>query len=141
MADRKQNQRADDIREAATGQDGRKNTSLQHNSTAKSTPFASRKRITTASALSFSETFAVLDEATELPPFGFNIAILEQRLERRLGFEVTKVRNKVIFKTFILNFYGRCTPWNMVSLTHPFLTSPNYIYPRTPPVFISRSQQ
>lgn len=102
MADRKQNQRADDLREAAIGQDGRKNTSLKPNSTAKSTPFASRKRITTAAELSFSETLAVMDEATELPPFGFNIAILEQRLERRLGFEVTKVRYMV---TSHLNFY------------------------------------
>lgn len=90
-----QNQRTGDLREAALGLDGRKNTSLQPNSTAKSTPLASRKRITTAAGLSFSETLAVMDEATELPPFGFNIAILEQRLERRLGFEVTKVRYKV----------------------------------------------
>lgn len=51
-----------------------------------------RKRVTKASDLTLEEQLAVLNEATELPPFGFNIAGLEQRLERRLGFEVTQVR-------------------------------------------------
>lgn len=50
------------------------------------------KRIVTAAELGLAEHLAVLDEATELPPFGFNIAGLEQRLERRLGLEITPVR-------------------------------------------------
>lgn len=50
------------------------------------------KRIATASELGLAQHLAVLDEATELPPFGFNIAGLEQRLERRLGLEITPVR-------------------------------------------------
>lgn len=50
------------------------------------------KRIATAAELGLAEHLAVLDEATELPPFGFNIAGLEQRLERRLGLEITPVR-------------------------------------------------
>lgn len=55
------------------------------------------KRITTASELGLAQHLAVLDEATELPPFGFNIAGLEQRLERRLGLEITPVRCGVVF--------------------------------------------
>lgn len=50
------------------------------------------RRIATAAELGLAEHLAVLDEATELPPFGFNIAGLEQRLERRLGLEITPVR-------------------------------------------------
>lgn len=50
-----------------------------------------KKQVTDASDLTLEQQLAVLDEATELPPFGFNIAGLEQRLERRLGFEITQV--------------------------------------------------
>ncbi|CAM9906211.1 unnamed protein product [Discosporangium mesarthrocarpum] len=32
----------------------------------------------------------VMEEATEVPPFGFHVAFLEQRLKRRLGFEVSQ---------------------------------------------------
>lgn len=52
---------------------------------------AKSRRVTRAADLSLAEHLAVLDESTELPPFGFNIAGLEQRLERRLGFEVSLV--------------------------------------------------
>lgn len=50
-----------------------------------------KRVVTTASELSLAEHLAVLDEATELPPFGFNIAGLEQRLGRRLGFDINQV--------------------------------------------------
>lgn len=59
------------------------------------------KRVTTASELSLAEHLAVLDEATELPPFGFNIAGLEQRLERRLGFGITQVRHVLVLPTLL----------------------------------------
>lgn len=47
--------------------------------------------VTNAADLTLNQQLAVLDEATELPPFGFNIAGLEKRLQRRLGFEITQV--------------------------------------------------
>lgn len=63
------------------------------------------KRIAMAAELGLAEHLAVLDEATELPPFGFNIAGLEQRLERRLGLEITPVR------CLLLCFFHRsCRP-------------------------------
>lgn len=49
-------------------------------------------RITDASCLTLQQHLDVLDEATELPPFGLNIAGLEQRLKRRLGLEISQVR-------------------------------------------------
>lgn len=48
-------------------------------------------RITDAFNLSLPQQLVILDEATELPPFGFNIAGLEQRLKRRLGLEIGQV--------------------------------------------------
>lgn len=48
-------------------------------------------RITDVFHLSLPQQLVVLDEATELPPFGFNIAGLEQRLKRRLGLEIAQV--------------------------------------------------
>lgn len=54
----------------------------------------SKKRpmvVTKASQLTLAENLAVLAEATELPPFGFNIAGLAKRLKRRLGFEIAQV--------------------------------------------------
>lgn len=53
-------------------------------------------RPTKANELSLAEHLAVLDEATELPPFGFNIAGLERRLERRLGFAITQVMRLMV---------------------------------------------
>lgn len=52
-----------------------------------------KRRITDAFELPPAAKMAVLDEATELPPFGFNIAVLEQRLKRRLGLEIAQVRS------------------------------------------------
>lgn len=63
------------------------------------------KRIATAAELGLAEHLAVLDEATELPPFGFNIAGLEQRLERRLGLEITPVRCLLL-----CSFHRSCRP-------------------------------
>lgn len=61
------------------------------------------KRVTQASELSLAEHLAVLDEATELPPFGFNIAGLEQRLERRLGFEISQVWLACLSRVYLLH--------------------------------------
>lgn len=80
MTERRQPPRA---RKGTTGGD------ITGNEQTNSSP---RKRVTKASDLTLEEQLAVLNEATELPPFGFNIAGLEQRLERRLGFEITQVR-------------------------------------------------
>lgn len=52
-----------------------------------------KRRVTDASELPPAAKMAVLDEATELPPFGFNVAVLEQRLKRRLGLEIAQVRS------------------------------------------------
>ncbi|CAN0483657.1 unnamed protein product, partial [Ectocarpus sp. 12 AP-2014] len=49
-----------------------------------------KRRVIDACELPPAAKMAVLDEATELPPFGFNIAVLEQRLKRRLGLEIAQ---------------------------------------------------
>lgn len=58
-------------------------------------------RITDASCLSLKQTLEVLDEATELPPFGLNLPGLEQRLKRRLGLEISQVRRLVSLPVLI----------------------------------------
>lgn len=88
-------QRRDSVNAAATaaaaatesGDSGAKKSISSRTSSAQ----ALRNRITEASQLSLSDHMVVLDEATELPPFGFNIAGLEQRLKRRLGLEIAQV--------------------------------------------------
>ncbi|CAM9891308.1 unnamed protein product [Choristocarpus tenellus] len=47
-------------------------------------------RISKASDLSPSQQLIVMEEATEVPPFGFHFACLEQRLERRLGCKIAQ---------------------------------------------------
>lgn len=59
--------------------------------TAAGKAFGGTTRITHADCLSLAQQLDVLDAATELPPFGFNIAGLEQRLKRRLGLEISQV--------------------------------------------------
>lgn len=73
------------------------NTPLKQNqeasaASADSGSSAAARVLTNAADLTLDQQLAVLDEATELPPFGFNIAGLERRLQRRLGFEITQVR-------------------------------------------------
>ena len=91
MADRHHHPRTDRKGSTACREGASSSTVTAITTTSTASPFASTKRITTAAELSLPETLAVMDEATELPPFGFNIGILEQRLKQRLGFEVTKV--------------------------------------------------
>lgn len=59
--------------------------------------------VTNASDLTLEQQLAVLDEATELPPFGFNIAGLEKRLQRRLGFEITQVNVLAVLVMYVFD--------------------------------------
>lgn len=83
----------------------------------------SRNRITDAGQLSLSDHMVVLDEAIELPPFGFNVAGLEQRLKRRLGLEIAQVGPREIRRrhwratNFILKKYR--DPININPPLHP----------------------
>ena len=81
----------------------------EHQQMAESTPSIARKtsaasqgagqngvvcgtaRITDAQCLSLAQQLVLLDEATELPPFGMCMSGLQQRLKQRLGIEIAEV--------------------------------------------------
>lgn len=60
-------------------------------------------RITDALCLSLAQQLVILDESTELPPFGMCMAGLQQRLKRRLGLEIAEVCEQ--FLKHQLNFF------------------------------------
>lgn len=90
MTDRKQTQRS--RKGSPSGGDSGRGRSSSPSFTPTTANVSSKRRaVTKAADLSLDQQLAVLDEATELPPFGFNLQGLEKRLQRRLGFKITQV--------------------------------------------------
>lgn len=69
----------------------RKSSATGHSTGHSDIGTAGTTRITDAQCLSLAQQLVVLDESTELPPFGMCMVGLQERLKRRLGLEISEV--------------------------------------------------